>query len=162
MLSIDKAITVLCSKYSIEHKVSVDEMKLHKLLYFSQKESYAVFEKPLFKEEFYGWMYGPVLKEVRNLYKNSEITKFEIEDYTLGCSENDLQILETVYKKYADWDSWSLSRLSHGENSWKKSRTGLKSNQPGNEKIAKVDIMRDGLRLKERRERLARRANEDF
>lgn len=44
----------------------IDEMKLHKLLYFAQRESLAITNTPLFEEEFEGWKYGPVCKEIRN------------------------------------------------------------------------------------------------
>ena len=43
----------------------IDEMKLHKLLYFAQRESLAITNEPLFEEEFEGWKYGPVSREVR-------------------------------------------------------------------------------------------------
>ena len=43
-------------------------MKLHKLLYLSQREALAVTGQPLFQEEFEGWKYGPVCREVRAYY----------------------------------------------------------------------------------------------
>ena len=33
----------------------IDEMKLQKLLYFSQRESLAILNKPMFSEKFEGW-----------------------------------------------------------------------------------------------------------
>ena len=39
---------------------TIDEMKLHKLLYFSQRECLALTNKPLFEEQLEGWKYGPV------------------------------------------------------------------------------------------------------
>ena len=46
----------------------IDEMKLQKLLYFSQRESLAILGIPMFNAEFEGWRYGPVCKDVRNAY----------------------------------------------------------------------------------------------
>ncbi len=46
----------------------IDEMKLHKLLYFAQRESLAITNEPLFEENFEGWKYGPVSREVRTHY----------------------------------------------------------------------------------------------
>ena len=37
---------------------TIDEMKLHKLLYFSQRECLALTNKPLFEEQLEGWKYG--------------------------------------------------------------------------------------------------------
>ena len=50
----------------------INEMKLHKLLYLSQRESIAITNEPMFPESFEGWKYGPVSKEVRALYMKSE------------------------------------------------------------------------------------------
>ena len=33
----------------------IDEMKLHKLLYFAQRESLAITNEPLFEGDFEGW-----------------------------------------------------------------------------------------------------------
>ena len=46
----------------------IDEMKLHKLLYFAQRESIIQRNEPLFAEVFYGWKFGPILKEIRSAY----------------------------------------------------------------------------------------------
>ena len=51
----------------------IDEMKLQKLLYFSQRETLAILNKPLFNEEFEGWKYGPISREVRTVYTEDGI-----------------------------------------------------------------------------------------
>ena len=51
--------------YYEEHGHNIDEMKMHKLMYFAQRESFIEYDKPLFSARFYGWKFGPVLKEVR-------------------------------------------------------------------------------------------------
>lgn len=52
--------------YLKETDEKIDEMKLHKLLYFVQRESYVLLGKPMFNEDFEGWIHGPVSKEVRS------------------------------------------------------------------------------------------------
>ncbi len=54
--------------YLKETDEKIDEMKLHNLLYFVQRESYALLGKPMFNEDFEGWIHGPVSKEVRSCY----------------------------------------------------------------------------------------------
>jgi uncharacterized phage-associated protein len=56
----------------------IDEMKLHKLLYFAQRESIIQKNEPLFAEVFYGWKFGPILKEIRNAYRDN--TFFNVVD----------------------------------------------------------------------------------
>ena len=56
------------TEYKLISGKTIDEMKLHKLLYLSQRESIAITNEPMFKENFEGWKYGPVCREVRNSY----------------------------------------------------------------------------------------------
>lgn len=51
-------------EYKRQSGENIDEMKLRKLLYFTQRESLAITNEPLFVENFEGWKYGPVSKEV--------------------------------------------------------------------------------------------------
>lgn len=51
---------------------TLDEMKLHKLLYCTQRESFAILDEPAFEGEMEGWKYGPVSREVRSEYYNGE------------------------------------------------------------------------------------------
>lgn len=61
----------ICNRYSEEYGSRVDEMKLHKLLYFAQRESLVQNREPLFNAVFYGWKYGPIIKEIRSAYKDN-------------------------------------------------------------------------------------------
>ena len=122
----------------------IDEMKLHKLLYFVQRESYALLGKPMFNEDFEGWIHGPVSKEVRSCYDK---------DHGMVCnthslSEDDAYIARNVIEEYDHYDSWYLRNLSHEEISWKNSRTGLGPEQPGNRIIDKKDIEVDSRKVR--------------
>ena len=65
--------TYIIKRYQSEYKQPIDEMKLHKLMYFAQRESFVQINEPLFDATFYGWKYGPVLKEVRSASKDGTI-----------------------------------------------------------------------------------------
>ena len=75
----------------------------------------------MFSAPFEAWKYGPVVVEVRDLYRkdalNVPLTKAELEVYK--------PIFDYVFMNYADKDSWSLSNLTHSETSWKNARKGL-------------------------------------
>ena len=58
----------ICEEYRRQSSEAIDEMKLHKLLYFAQRESLAISNEPLFEESFEGWKYGPVSTEIRSYY----------------------------------------------------------------------------------------------
>ena len=63
-------------------------------------------------------------------------------------------ILKKVLEEYAAKDSWSLSRLTHGEISWKNSRIGIPEEQNSDNPMSLEDIVADAERIKSRRKML--------
>ena len=113
----------------------IDEMKLHKLLYFAQRESLAITNEPLFEGEFEGWKYGPVCKEIRN-----SITPDGIIDAFEDVSDECKYIINNVIQEYGALASWKLSELSHKELSWRNARIGLNKGENGSQKLKLEDI----------------------
>lgn len=129
---------------------AVDEMKIHKLLYFAQRESFIRFNRPLFNAEFHAWRYGPVLHEVRTAYKDETILSIKPSPLT----PNQLIVMDYVFKQYSQKNSWSLSRLTHGEYSWKHAREGYSEDENSDEIMRLEDIKKDAKRQLERRNNL--------
>ena len=142
MLNVAKALYDMYYEQSGTH---MDEMKMHKLMYFAQRESLMYNDEPLFEGAFYGWKYGPVLKEVRSEYHYYSSAPFA--NVVEKVSEGTLELLRSVMKQYGSLSSWDLSRLSHEEFSWKKARKGLESGEDGDVKLSldamKVDAMKE-------------------
>lgn len=130
----------------------IDEMKLHKMLYFAQRESLIQKDEPLFAETFYGWKYGPVLKEIRNAYKDN-LFYAVVDEQVI---QRIVKIMDKVFIEYADKDSWSLSRLTHGEISWRNSRQGIADGENGDYPMDIEDIRKDAERVRTRRAGLAK------
>ena len=99
---------------------------------------------------FYGWKYGPVLKEIRSVYENGTFISIVPQNFTKDCSS----ILNKVFEKYAEKESWSLSRLTYGELSWKNSRIGIAEEENSDNPMNLQDIIVDAERIKVRREKL--------
>lgn len=129
---------------------SIDEMKIHKLLYFAQRESLIKYDAPLFDAEFHAWKYGPVLHEVRTAYKDGTI--FNTSPSQLTKEQSD--VMDYVFKQYSSKTSWSLSRLTHGEYSWQHARNGLSEYENSDEIIDLEDIRQDAKKQSERRKKL--------
>lgn len=129
----------------------IDEMKLHKLLYFAQRESIIQRNEPLFEEVFYGWKFGPVLKEIRSAYRDDAFFK-TIDEKIISRIKD---IMDKVFEEYASKDSWSLSRLTHGEISWKNSRKDIPDGANSDNPMSLDDIIKDAKRVKQRRIGLA-------
>lgn len=137
-------------RYDNEFHSKIDEMKLHKLLYFAQRESLIQNNEPLFNAIFYGWKYGPVLKEIRLAYREDNFYHLIPKDVITRISA----IMDKVFEEYAGKDSWSLSRLTHGELAWKNSRKGIPDRENSDNPMSMDDIWVDAERIRERREML--------
>ena len=141
----------LYTLYAEKYDEGMDEMKMHKLMYFSQRESLMLYNRLLFVEDFYGWKYGPVLKSVRTEY-HKERPYYGVEDDLL---ENEKVLLSAVMDRYGGLSSWKLSSLSHAELSWRKSRNGLQAGENGEVKLDLKAMKVDAAREKALRKRQA-------
>lgn len=130
-------------EYKRQSNTVIDEMKLHKLLYFSQRESFAITGKPLFDGNFQGWKYGPVCCAVRSVFSPDGIV-----EKTDPVSDECAYIVNNVVQEYGSIASWKLSEMSHNEISWKNSRIGLDKDQNGNRLISLDDIKEDAKKVR--------------
>lgn len=133
----------LCDSYAAIAGEKIDEMKLHKLLYFIQRESYAIKNEPLFEEAMEGWVHGPVSTDVRKVFYDGDILC-----YSGNISLEAERIVNGIIEEYGSMASWKLRDLSHCEISWKNSRTGLKHNEIGSKKISLKDIKIDSDKVR--------------
>lgn len=139
----------ICSRYKETYGEKIDEMKLQKMMYFAQREALIQKDEPLFDATFRGWKYGPVLKELRDPYQKDTMPQVSPEE-----AEELKPVLDVVFEEFADKDSFSLCRLTHGEISWRKSRKGVSPAANSDKPIQTDDIRLDAKRIKERREML--------
>lgn len=147
MIDVVKIASYICQRYQRDFGVRIDEMKLHKLLYFAQRESFILTGKQLFDSHFKAWRYGPVLVEIRQLYKLDKLKEPLTDSELQQCG----QVMDKVFMLYAQKDSWSLSSITHGEYAWKNARKGLSAEENGNVSMRIEDIERDAVRIKIRR-----------
>lgn len=147
MEKLREVASYISMRYQREYGKRIDEMKLHKLLYFAQRESIVQLDTPLFPEKFQAWKYGPVLVPVRHLYKD-ELLDTPLTDETV---KKHAEVFEKVFSQYAVKDSWSLSALTHGEYSWKHARQGVPDGENCTNEMDIDDIRVDAQRIKMRR-----------
>ena len=122
----------------------IDEMKLHKLLYLVQRESLAITNEPMFRENFEGWKYGPVCREVRNAYTEDGMFANDIRD----ISDEGHYMVKNVILRYGAYESWKLSELSHKELSWRNARKGIPAGQNGSNILELGDIRKDAQKVR--------------
>lgn len=121
----------------------IDEMKLHKLLYFMQRETLAITNEPAFSEDLEGWIHGPVSPVVRNCFCDGRIYA-----PTNDISDKAKYIANNVISEYGVIDSWRLRQLSHNELSWINARKGLAPREIGNVPLLIDDIRADSRKIR--------------
>ncbi len=145
MLDVHIAAQYISQRYREKYGSSLDEMKLHKLLYFAQRECILSYGSPLFPNQFEAWKYGPVMRCVRGY-------KFEaIEDPVTQHPELRpyISVFDKVLEVYAPKNSWTLSSVSHGEISWQEAKKKETNSTPI--EILTEDIRKDAERVRFRR-----------
>ena len=134
----------ICEEYLRQSGEPIDELKLQKLLYFSQRESLAVLGCALFSEAMEGWIHGPVSTDVRREF-DLELGMFTVvNDISIGAK----RIINNALEEYGHLASWKLRELSHCEISWQRSREGLSVNSRGNKNINIEDIREDAKKIR--------------
>lgn len=147
MVSVIKVASYIADRYLKDFGERIGEMKLHKLLYFTQRESLIRKGKPMFEEEFLAWRYGPVMIQIRSAYANDMLNDMPSEEFV----EDNKDVFDFVFRNYAPKGAWSLSYLSHAEVSWKNARKDLLPEQNGNVPLKIEDIRKDADRIFMRR-----------
>lgn len=143
MIDVRTAAKYLIERYEQESGSHMDEMKLHKLLYFTQRESFVLLGKPMFLEKFEAWKYGPVMRCLRKAHWEYQAQS------VLPVDSEYIPVLEDTLRKYAPMDSWTLSNISHGETCWQKAKDKEVSSSPV--EIETSDIEYDAKIIKYRR-----------
>lgn len=147
MIDVIQVASYIYNRYREQYNRTIDEMKLHKLLYFTQRESIIITGEPLFTAQFAAWKYGPVLVQIRDCYRNNTL------NHPMDCEnlKKYQSVFDSVFANYANKTSWSLSMLSHGEISWQRARNNTPMGEKCTSLISVDDIRDDAERIKTRR-----------
>lgn len=155
MLETLRVATYIAVEYKRLFGQQIDEMKLHKLMYFTQRESIIQTGAHMFDAEFRAWKYGPVLLEVREAFKTISLQS----SLTDEMKEQFQDVFDKIMSHYATKKTMSLVCLSHAELSWKRARKGYGKYESSDVPMLLSDIYEDAEIAKRLREeaRLLRR-----
>lgn len=97
----------------------ITNMKLQKLLYYTQGWHLAMQEYPLFQEDFEAWDYGPVCPVIYHAFKhNGAAVIRECPDSFQPADKNIQKLVDWVLDRYGKFDAMGLAKLSHTESPW--------------------------------------------
>lgn len=115
----------------------ISNLKLQKLVYYSQAWHLALEDEPLFEEDFEAWIHGPVIPALYRSYKKFGATPI-IKDYiTLNLPDLVVSHLKSIADEYFGIDAYDLERMTHREQPWIIARGEIPNTQPSNSIIKK-------------------------
>ncbi len=123
-----RSVTNCLIDKSLNSGVPLTPLQIMKLLYFSHAWMLAIYHRPLFKQTFKVWKYGPVVPETYHALKQygknpvaDTIAIDGIADHNFDPEE--IAVLDKVFDEYSGFDGWVLSGLTHiPEGPWFKAR----------------------------------------
>jgi len=117
----------------------VTNLKLQKLLYYSQAWRLAFTGRPLFRDDIEAWVHGPVIPSVFRRFKTFGWKTIESD----VAPHDDVELsshLRSILKAYGSFGATQLERLTHSEDPWKIARGQLAPDVSSNAIISRDDM----------------------
>ena len=115
------------AKYIIK-SLPVDNLKLQKLLYYSQGVHLVLYNKtPLFEDEIEAWDYGPVVPSVYHEYKKYGFDIIPSTDEDTNLSMEEMSTINQVLQYFGEMSGVALLNQTHYESPWKDAYKNRKS-----------------------------------
>ncbi|MFN6571950.1 Panacea domain-containing protein [Dendronalium sp. ChiSLP03b] len=123
-------------------EAEMTNMKVQKLLYYSQSLHLALYDEPLFDEIIQAWRYGPVCPPAYKFYSEFEAKQLPIpsQEFLLQIPNEEKKLLEEIWRYFGGYHAYRLSDMTHVEFPWKKARKGLPSHASSTETILLEDM----------------------
>ncbi|MDR0759573.1 MAG: DUF4065 domain-containing protein [Treponema sp.] len=107
------------AKYIIK-SLPVDNLKLQKLLYYSQATHLVLHDKePLFSEAIEAWDYGPVVPPVYREYKSYGFDTLPPADEPVDLSLKEIRAVDMTLSCFGELSGPALINQTHFEDPWK-------------------------------------------
>jgi len=108
-----------------EDRYELTQLSLLKLIYFAHGWYLAERGRPLVSQPVEAWQYGPVIKVVRDAFKDAGkkpirtraqrliVLTGECEEVVPALAAEDASFVTSVYRSYKHHDAWTLSEMTH-------------------------------------------------
>ena len=98
----------------------LSNLKLQKLLYYSQAFFYAKYETPLFSEKIEAWHYGPVVPEIYRKYKQCGSGSISVKDISnkFNFTNEQKEMIDEVFEYFGQFSASKLVTITHAEPPW--------------------------------------------
>jgi len=124
----------------------ITNLKLNKLVYYTQAWHLALFKDPMFGEVIEAWVHGPVLPVLYDTYKHFKWTPIIRFDLNLAeikqqFSIEQQELLDDIVEVYLPKTAYELEQMTHDEDPWIIARDGLEPDKASHQVIT-YDMMR--------------------
>ncbi len=139
---LDIAQYFIIKAYEDGMDAEMNNMKVQKLLYYSQCLHLALYDEPLFEDEIQAWRYGPVCPPAYRYYQEFEADQLPIpeKEFVRQLTQKTKQLLEEIWDYFGGYHAYLLSDMTHLEFPWKKARKGLPPEARSTEPILIEDM----------------------
>ena len=102
----------------------ISNLKVQKILYYMQGFHLAMYDKPLFEEDIYAWLYGPAVPEAYRHFKDFgsghiELSDNNLEKYYIDFSDDETKLMTDVWDAYGQYTAYKLMLFTHDELPWR-------------------------------------------
>ena len=97
----------------------ITNLKLQKLLYYSQGYQLALNGRALFPEEIRAWGHGPVVPDVWRYYRSNRANPLpKPARAPEGIAADEREGIDSLIQSYGQYTAWRLRELTHQESPW--------------------------------------------
>ncbi|MTJ06889.1 Panacea domain-containing protein [Anabaena sp. UHCC 0204] len=118
----------------------ISNLKLQKLVYYAQAWYLAIYDQPLFDDDFEAWIHGSVIPKLYEQYKQFAWMPILKEVEKPNFSNEINEFLEQVTEIYFGCDTFELEQMIHREDPWINARGNLPMDSPCNAIISKESM----------------------
>lgn len=128
--------------FANEAQDPITNLKLQKLLYYSQGYYLALNDCVLFEDEIEAWAHGPVIPDIYHNFKRFRWHPIDEEVEKPTLTEHFVNYLEILIETFLPIEAYKLEQMTHNEAPWINARDGLPPDALCRV-IIKIDDMRD-------------------
>lgn len=141
-----KDIVAYILAYASESGEALTNLKLQKILYYTQAWYLANFSKPLFLEDFEAWVHGPVIPELYHELKIKGSAPIQntnkLEEIKARFDSETIEYLDEVISVYLPFGAYQLELMTHKEDPWIEARKNCDPDERCTEVIKKLSMQR--------------------
>lgn len=119
----------------------ITNLKLQKLLYYSQAWHLALHGKSLFDDRIEAWVHGPVVPTVFREYREFKWAPLPSDPMSSAPSADICRHITKVLSTYGKFDATKLEHLTHSEGPWIEARNGIPGDVASTNEISHAAMM---------------------